>query len=71
MSYNQDKWWNNSSIITDQLSFLKSIRIAIGTSKSISTKTRTTQLTSVSTGGFAWNIKLEFGTKKYFGTNFK
>jgi len=32
---------------------LKSIRTAIGTSKSISTKARTTQLTSVRTGGFA------------------
>jgi hypothetical protein len=47
-------------IITNQLSFLKSIRTAIGTSKSISTKARTTQLTSVRTGGFAWSIKLKF-----------
>jgi len=45
------------------LLFLKSIRTAIGTSKSISTKARTTQLTSVSTGGFAWSIKLEYRRK--------
>jgi hypothetical protein len=39
--------------ITNQFSFLKSIRTTIGTSRSISTNARTTQLTSVSTGGFA------------------
>ncbi len=44
--------------ITNQFSFLKSIRTTIGTSRSISTNARTTQLTSVSTGGFAWSIKL-------------
>lgn len=50
---------DNNYFITNQLSFLKSIRTAIGTSKSISTITRTTQLTRVSTGGSACNIKLK------------
>lgn len=47
-------------ILTHQSSFLKTIPMPIGASKSISTIIRTIQLLSVSTGGFACKISLQF-----------
>ena len=60
-SYNEDQWIRErrNSISTHHFSFLKIIRMATGTSRSISTKTSTTQLINVRTGGLAWRMKLE------------